>query len=95
MRLTRQQQQSILHIIHENFGCETNVWLFGSRTDDNQRGGDVDLYVESRQTQSLLSELQCKIILEQTLDLPVDLIIKQPGKDKPIYHIAKQQGIQL
>jgi hypothetical protein len=42
-----------------------------------------------------MSELRCKIILEDSLDLHVDLIVKEPGKDKPIYQLAKGQGVQL
>jgi hypothetical protein len=39
--------------------------------------------------------LKCKIDLEDELDLHVDLVISQMGKEDPIYRIAKQQGIRL
>ncbi len=35
-----------------HFGKEARVWLFGSRADDTQRGGDIDLYIETRMTDS-------------------------------------------
>jgi predicted nucleotidyltransferase len=63
--------------------------------DDVRRGGDVDLYVEPAQKSTLMPELRCKVALEDSLDLRVDLIVKEPGKDKPIYHLAKTQGVQL
>jgi len=31
--------------------------------------------------------------LEDSLDLSVDLVVKEPGKDKPIYNLAKAQGL--
>jgi hypothetical protein len=42
-----------------------------------------------------MSALRCKIALEDSLDLHVDLIVKEPEKDKPIYQLAKTQGVQL
>ena len=95
MRLTYFQQQTICEKARLFFGDMTHVWLFGSRVDDTQRGGDVDLYVETAQASTLLPALRCKIALEESLDLHVDLVVKEPGKNKPIYQIAKKQGVQL
>ena len=95
MRLTPSQHKYILRAAHQSFGADANVWLFGSRVDDARRGGDVDLYVETTQPSTLLSALRCKIALEESLDLHVDLIVKEHGKNKPIYQIAKKQGVQL
>lgn len=95
MRLLETQRLAIKNIVADIVGPESQVWLFGSRVDDTRRGGDVDLYVESPQKNTLLSALRCKIALEDSLDLHVDLIVKEPGKDKPIYQLAKTQGVQL
>lgn len=95
MRLTPAQIETIRKVARQNFGADVSVWLFGSRADDLGRGGDVDLYVESTHRDTLMSTLRCKISLEDSLDLPVDLIVKEPGQDKPIYNLAKAQGIQL
>lgn len=95
MRLTASQIEIIRQAAHQNFGADASVWLFGSRVDDTRRGGDVDLYIESTQKNTLMSELRCKITLEDRLDLHVDLTVKEPGKDKPIYQLAKIQGVQL
>ncbi len=89
MRLTPTQHQQILQATRLNFGANANVWLFGSRVDDSRRGGDVDLYVETDQASTLLSALRCKIELEESLDLHVDLVVKEEGKNKPIYQIKK------
>ena len=51
--------------------------------------------METAQANTLLSALRCKIALEESLDLPVDLVVKEHGKNKPIYQIAKKQGVQL
>ena len=95
MRLTTSQIETIRQAARQNFGADASVWLFGSRVDDARRGGDVDLYIEPTQKNTLMSALRCKIALEDSLDLHVDLIVKEPGKDKPIYQLAKTQGVQL
>ncbi len=95
MRLSATLQQCILQATRQNFGEDAKVWLFGSRVDDTRRGGDVDLYVETTHRNNLMAELQCKIAIEESLDLHVDLVVSDPGKDKPIYKIAKKQGVLL
>ena len=42
-----------------------------------------------------MAELRCKISLEDSLDLSVDQVVKEPGKDNPIYNLAKGQGVRL
>jgi len=95
MRLTKAQIDTIRKATSQNFGEDALIWLFGSRLDDTKRGGDVDLYVEATHRDTLMSELRCKIALEDSLDLSVDLVVKEPGKDKPIYNLAKVQGVRL
>lgn len=95
MRLSATQREQVIQTTRQNFGVDANVWLFGSRTNDARRGGDVDLYVETAQSDTFMPTLRCKIALEDSLDLHVDLIVNNHTKDEPIYQIAKRQGIQL
>ena len=46
MRLTRVEVETIRTVLRRAFGADSQVWLFGSRTDDARAGGDIDLYVE-------------------------------------------------
>jgi len=94
MRLTLSQTQLITDGVHRHFGAQAKIWLFGSRTDDCKRGGDVDLYVETDRPE-LLRELRCKISLEEALDLHVDLVVKKPGQSHPIHAIARAEGVLL
>ncbi len=73
---------------------DAGIWLFGSRTNDARRGGDIDLYVETRHPE-LLRELRSKIEIEAAVDLHVDLIVATPVDDRPIARIAKSEGIRL
>jgi MSHA pilin protein MshC len=47
MRLSTVQIEAIKQETEHFFGAQADVWLFGSRVDDKQRGGDVDMYVKS------------------------------------------------
>jgi len=49
MRLTDQQHAAIRQAVTESFGADALVWLFGSRVDDSQRGGDIDLLIKTSQ----------------------------------------------
>ena len=95
MRLTASQIETIRQATRQNFGADASVWLFGSRVDDARRGGDVDIYIEPTGKNTLIPALRCKIALEDSLDLHVDLIVKEPWIDKPIYQLAKTQGVRL
>ena len=95
MRLTADQVEAIRQRIQTHLGPCTGIWLFGSRVDDSRRGGDVDLYVEPETPPGLVARLRCKSELADARDLNVDLIVQQPGRDLPIYRIAKQSGVSL
>lgn len=95
MRLTPDQGQAIRQRIHSHMGPRTRIGLFGSRVDDSRRGDDVDLYVEPLTAPDLSARLRCRSELAAALDLNVDLIVRQPGCDLPIYRIAKQSGVTL
>ena len=46
MRLSKQIIKILKTNIQKSFGKDT-LYLFGSRTDDTKRGGDIDLAVDS------------------------------------------------
>ncbi len=95
MRLSPDQVQAIRQRIRSHMGTQARIWLFGSRVDDSRLGGDVDLYVEPETTPDLTTRLRCRGELADALDLNVDLVIQQPGRDLPIYRIAKRNGVPL
>ena len=46
MRLSKRIITILQDNIKKSFG-NVNVYLFGSRTDDNKRGGDIDLAIDT------------------------------------------------
>ncbi len=94
MRLTHAQIDTIKSTAAAVLGEPVRVTLFGSRLDDRQKGGDVDLYIEVPEPR-LMQKIRCKIQLQDRLDMPVDLIVKPVGDTSPISLIAKKEGILL
>lgn len=94
MRLSLEQLGVIIREVQHHLGHGSRVWLFGSRLDDSRRGGDVDLYVEAP-PHPLMEELRCKIAIEEALEIPVDLIVRQFDAEAPIAALARAEGRRL
>jgi len=94
MRLTPAQVDIIKRTAQSVLGSGIRITLFGSRVSDAGKGGDVDLYIEAPHI-DLMKKIQCKVSLQDQLDMPVDLVIKPPGDNSPISRIAKQEGVRL
>jgi predicted nucleotidyltransferase len=101
MRLTAFQIQIICESAEKNFGRDTQVWLFGSRVNDQAKGGDIDLYLEP-QTQNLQDLITAKLQFLRDLhkklgEQKIDVVLRRPDTtvDLPVYRIAKQTGVLL
>ena len=79
MRLTPDQTRIILSCVHQQFGADAQVKLFGSRLEDSLRGGDVDLLVETAAAPTLHQRALVTMALERALNLPVDIVAVQRG----------------
>lgn len=101
MRLTPTQATTIRDAVHRHFGADADVRLFGSRTDDSKRGGDIDLYIEAdipasdsvfRKEMALLAELYIKLGEQK-----IDLVVKRRGQtaELPIHRVARETGVRL
>jgi predicted nucleotidyltransferase len=99
MRITTIQHQAIKKIIVEIAGEDASVILFGSRTDDNKRGGDVDLLIELPNIVDnpawLIARLSARISRSME-GRRVDVLLTSPNLLKfPIHEHAKSTGILL
>lgn len=92
MRISADAARQAVKLISAQFGDDAKIWLFGSRADDRQRGGDVDIFIES-DSKDALRKIRCKSALVELFDLKVDLVVGIG--DKPIHRIAKTTGVRL
>jgi len=98
MRLSDAERQAIMEAVAESFGTEARAWLFGSRTDDTRRGGDIDLYVETALADDLprrkglfLSQVWRRIGARR-----IDLLVRHPNSPlRAIHRDALETGIRL
>lgn len=77
MRLTQFQIDSINKIAEKHFGKETTVYLFGSRTDDRKKGGDIDLLINNTNEETLTLEAKIRFLaqLKATIgDRKIDVV---------------------
>lgn len=101
MRLTATQITCIREATTKHFGPASHVWLFGSRVDDQLRGGDIDLYIEPEtQDPTLLVDAKLNFLSEMHRrmgDQKIDVVLRRAAfqEELPIYRIAKENGEQL
>ena len=99
MRLTPEQIAIIRSAAAEVFGSDARVWLFGSRVDDDKRGGDIDLYLETAQTSSSAIRRQARLwsLLQQKLgEQRIDIVVRAADTSpQPIHDVARRSGVLL
>jgi predicted nucleotidyltransferase len=103
VRITKKQHQAILSAARRAFGPDVKVRLFGSRTNDQLKGGDFDLYVEcdSYDAEWLTSaKLEFLCELDKSIELAgekVDVVLSTPlhRELRPIDRAARLEGVQL
>ena len=99
MRLTPTQARMIRETVRSMLGPGARVRLFGSRTDDTARGGDIDLFVEvdrlldnrAAAASRLGAQLQ-RMLGDQRIDI---VLVDRDSAPQPIHAVARQQGIPL
>lgn len=76
---------------------DAKIILFGSRVDDTKKGGDIDIFIETKQQVSLKQQIKILTDLQMCgITRKVDIIIKTPTtKDQPIFHTIYDNGIVL
>jgi predicted nucleotidyltransferase len=99
MRLTETQKQIIREEVLRAFGSSAQVRVFGSRLDDHQRGGDIDLYIEAEGAAGDLldRELALYARLQRRLgEQRIDIIVRSPDQSaRPVDRHARATGIAL
>jgi len=93
MRISEYEKNVIVDAA-KNADPDAQVWLFGSRTDDNKKGGDIDIGILSSKV-DVMEEIEVRRnICDRIGEQKIDLIISKDGQQAFFKHIVTK-GILL
>jgi hypothetical protein len=101
MRLSESQIKTIKQVAREVWGDKVKVYLFGSRTDDLKKGGDIDLFIQPEKEFSPKSIMLQKAEFLSKIEIllgaqKIDVLIRTPFNNQlPIVKTAQIKGIVL
>jgi len=95
MRLEENQLNAIREEVRR-LDPAAEIYLYGSRTDDTAKGGDIDLLVTSDRIGFRDVLRLRRAILDRIGWQQLDLVVQRRNQDdEPLAALAKQTGIQL
>jgi predicted nucleotidyltransferase len=95
MRITEKEKNVIIDAV-KSVDPDARLWLFGSRADDNKKGGDIDIAVLSEKVnKDVMQKIQvnrfiCNRIGEQKID-----IVTSSNGIEAFFRMAVEEGIEL
>jgi len=99
MRITPQEATAIRRVTTEVAGARAKVSLFGSRTRDDLRGGDIDLLIElpDATADKLAVSIRTGAKLQLVIgDRKIDVVVTDPqSEETALIRAARSQGIEL
>lgn len=95
MRLSKYESQVIKKLIGK-YILNPEIYLFGSRVNDNRKGGDIDILVISENETPLRILRKINIELEEKLgEQKIDIVAFSEHKLSPFAKLALLEGIKL
>jgi len=99
MRLSKFEIESITNLANRHFGSDVQVFLYGSRTQNQLRGGDIDLYIRNTNGEHLNVRTKINFITDLILqigDQKIDVVLDNPVKKNSVFFkTINLTGIQL
>lgn len=82
MRLEESEILAISELARIHFGMDVRVFLFGSRTDDLKKGGDIDLLISKEDVK--------RLTVKTKIDFLADLMIRLENRKLMLYMKIEQ-----
>lgn len=100
MRINSNDIKAIKEVAKAIFGETATIRLFGSRTDDQKKGGDIDLLIQCNQMISRMEIYPLKIKFLMQLkkiigDQKIDVLIDDGKQHNSIIQQVYKEGILL
>ena len=95
MRLTPEERHAVRTTFEQVFGGG-EIYLFGSRVDDQRRGGDIDLYLLPKTSRDLMKKkIEFLVLLKAKIGQQKIDVVLPSRYERPIDRIARAEGIRL
>ena len=95
MRLTPEEIGIIKSTIEKHLG-DVEIYLFGSRTRDDAKGGDIDILIVGKTQLDLGAIAHIRIDIEDTIgEQRIDILYQKKGSLTPFARLAKMEGVLL
>lgn len=96
MRLTPTEVAAISQVAAQLLDPSVKVYLFGSRADDERKGGDIDLLIMSEATVSRKIQRDFIILLQRHLgERKFDVVWRDRACDEPFVQHILEDGLLL
>lgn len=99
MRLSESEIASITGLAKKHFGEDVQVILFGSRVDDDQRGGDIDLFVRKLTGERLTVLAKVRFMTDLMFRIgeqKVDVVLDRPERRNSLFFkTIQEKGVAL
>jgi predicted nucleotidyltransferase len=99
MRLNKHEIESIKDLAQMHFGNDVQVILFGSRTSNNKRGGDIDLFIRKQSGEKLNVGSKIDFITDLIFKIgeqKIDVVLDNPElRESDFLKTIYSTGIQL
>lgn len=99
IRLSEKTIKAIKETAEEVFGKYVEVYIFGSRVDPSEKGGDIDLLIKAPLEKEEMERRKIKFLLSLWKKIgqqKVDVVLYSKGEEeKPIHKVALSEGVKL
>ena len=98
MRLSERMRTALITSLCESFGVDSEIYLFGSRTDDYKRGGDIDIALRISLDRHDFLKKKARFLaamLKRGYDLKIDLVQWNDLSDPLLAEELKKKAILL
>jgi predicted nucleotidyltransferase len=93
VRLTVEEQQVIREVVADT-DPQAEVYLFGSRARDEERGGDIDLLIMSQRIGPNERRKMKLRLMDGLGERKIDLVVAK-DTEQPFVRIAQAEGVRL
>jgi predicted nucleotidyltransferase len=93
MRITDAEKDALIASVRQE-DRDAKIWLFGSRTDNSKKGGDIDIAILSPSIHIPERMHIRRNIIDRIGERKIDILVSPDGAD-PFFRMAVETGIRI